>query len=226
MGDREVEKARQEARRRKRSGQAASYTAALSQLAAENGHKDWASYAKALAADPGPAPDFRVRLVSADGQEKAFTLSMKGVLVFHDLDETGWELLAPAERVQHVLECALSSRRERGDLAPYAAALLESNVPSVVVPTRDVGGEPADFVVELESRADGRKEHVGVQLADLLAFHGMTPAEWESSGREDREALVEEVALWSKRSAGDLGSYFSQVVSGFDGENDAGDSPR
>lgn len=226
MGDREVEKARQEARRRKRSGQAASYTAALSQLAAENGHKDWASYAKALAADPGPAPDFRVRLVSADGQEKAFTLSMKGVLIFHDLDETGWELLAPAERVQHVLECAVSSRRERGDLAPYAAALLESNVPSVVVPTGGARGEPADFVVELESRADGRKEHVGVQLEDLLEFHGLALADWESSGREEREALVEEVALWTKRSSGDLGTYFSHVVSGLGGEEESGEAPR
>lgn len=231
MSDRDVDLAKQEAKRRKRSGQAKSYTAALAQLAAENGHDGWASYAKALAAEPGRAPDFRVRLVGASGEERTFSLSMTRVLGFHDLDEASWEQLPPAGRLQHVLECALSSRRERGDMTRYAASLLESNVPSVVIPggtqpnrasgDRGAGTGPADFVVELESRADGKTEHVGVQLVDVLEFHGMVLADWEANGREEQEALVEEVALWSKRSAGDLGAYFSQVVSGFDGEEES-----
>jgi hypothetical protein len=236
MSDREVDLARREAKRRKRSGQAKSYTAALAQLAAENGHNDWASYAKALAADPGRAPDFRVRLVGAGGEERTLALSMTRVLGFHDLDEAGWERLPPAERLQHVLECALSSRRERGDMTHYTAKLLESNVSSVEIPgfaqpdrapaPRGAGADPTDYVVELESRADGQKEQVGVQLVDVLEFHGIALADWEGSGRAEQESLVEEVALWSKRSAGDLGSYFSEVVSGFDGEEEGRDAPR
>jgi hypothetical protein len=236
MSDREVDLARQEAKRRKRVGQAKSYTAALAQLAAENGHDDWTSYAKALAAVPGRAPDFRVRLVGAGGEERTFTLSLARVLAFHDLDQASWELMPPAARLQHVLECGLSSRRERGDTVHYTATLLESNVPSVVVPgfakpgrapaVAGANAGPADFVVELESRADGQKEQVGVQLVDVLEFHGIALADWESSGREEQESLVEEVALWSKRGAGDLGSYFSQVVSGFDGEEEGAESPR
>lgn len=237
MSDRDVDLARQEAKRRKRSGQAKSYTAALAQLASENGHDDWTSYAKALAADPGRAPDFRVRLVGAGGEERTFALSMTRVLQFHGLDEASWKQAPPAARVQHVLECALSSRRERGDMTHYTAELLESNVPSVVVSgpaqaahapaTLGGGGGPVDFVVELESRADGRKESVGVQLVDVLEFHGLVLADWEGSDRQERETLVEEVALWSKRSAGDLGSYFSQVMSGFDGpEEEGAEVPR
>jgi hypothetical protein len=236
MSDRDVDLARQEAKRRKRSGQAKSYTAALAQLASENGHDDWASYAKALAADPGRAPDFRVRLVGASGEERTFALSMKRVLKFHVLDEASWEQVPPAARVQHVLECALSSRRERGDMTHHTAELLESNVPSVVAPrsaqpghapgTLGACGGPSDFVVELESRADGQKEHVGVQLVDVLEFHGMVLEDWGGSDRQEQEALVEEVALWSKRSAGYLGSYFSQVVFGFDGDEEGAESPR
>lgn len=236
MSDREMDLARQEAKRRKRSGQAKSYTAALAQLAAESGHDNWASYAKALAAVPARAPDFRVRLVGAGGEERIFTLSLARVLGFHDLDEASWERMPPAARLQHVLECALSSRRERGDIVHYTATLLESNVPSVVVqgleqperapatPSASTG--PADFVVELESHAGGQKEHVGVQLVDVLEFHGMALADWESSARGEQESLVEEVALWSKRSAGDLGSYFSQVVSGFAGDEEGGEALR
>lgn len=236
MGDREVEFARKEAKRRKRSGQAKSYTAALAQLAAENGHDDWAAYAKALAADPGPAPDFRVRLVGRGGDERTFALSLKRVLDSHGLDEASWEPVSPAVRVQHVLECALSSWRVRGDMTNYTAELIESNVPSVVVTvpvqadhapvSADARGGKSDFVVELESRSDGQKEHIGVQLADVLEFHGIDLVDWESSGREEQETLVEEVALWSKRSAGDFSSYYSQVLSGLDGEEEGGDSPR
>lgn len=234
MGERDVELARREAKRRRRSGQASSYMVALAQLAAENGHDSWALYAKALAALPERAPDFRVRLVSA-GAEKVMGLSLSSVLAFHELDETSWGRLSPAERVRDILECALSSRRERGDMMRYSADLVESNVPSVDVkgvqqqPTAvstSRGTRSADFVVELESRDDGTKEQVGVQLEDLLEFHGLAMADWESSGRQEREALVEEVALWVKRSAGDLGAYFSQVVSGFDEEDEGGESMR
>lgn len=236
MSDREVALARQEAKRRKRTGQAKSYTAALAQLAAENGHDDWTSYAKALAAIPGRAPDFRVRLVGAGGEERTFTLSLARVLGFHDLDQASWERMPPAARLQHILECALSSRRERGDIVHYKATLLESNVPSVVVPGLEqpgrapappgAGAGSADFVVELESSAGGQKEHLGVQLVDVLEFHGIALADWEGSGREEQESLVEEVALWSKRGAGDLGSYFSQVVSGFADDEEGGETPR
>lgn len=234
MGERDVELARREAKRRKRSGQASSYMAALAQLAAENGHDNWALYAKALALLPEQAPDFRVRLVGPSG-EKAAVISLKSVLAFHELDEAGWERLSPAERVRDILECVLSARRERGDMTRYSAELVESNVPSVVVAglpqqpglAPDSGGAgPADFVVELERRQDGTKEQVGVRLDDLLEFHGLALADWESSGREEQEALVEELALWAKRSAGDLGAYFSQVVSGFDGEEEGGEAMR
>lgn len=236
MGEREVELARQEAKRRRRSGQASSYMVALKQLAVENGYDNWAVYAEALATAPSPAPDFRVRLVGGSG-EIAFGLSLKRVLAFHELDEASWERLSPAERVRDILECALSSRRERGDLARYSAELVESNVPSVVVaglqqqpgpvPASDgAGASPADFVVELERREDGTKEQVGIRLDDLLEFHGLALADWESSSREEREALVEEVALWTKRSSGDLGAYFSQVVSGLGGEEESGEAPR
>lgn len=233
MGERQVELARREAKRRKRAGQASSYMVALAQLAAENGHDSWALYAKALAAVPDRAPDFRVRLVGPGG-EKAFGLSLKRVLEFHEMDEASWDRLSPTERVDHVLECALSSQRERGDMARYTAELVESHVPSVVVTglpqhagqMAAAGSGPADFVVELERREGGAKEHVGVRLDDLLVFHGLALADWESSGREEQEALVEEVALWSKRGAGDLRTYFSQVVSGFDGEEEGGEAMR
>jgi hypothetical protein len=236
MGEREVKLARQEAKRRKRSGQASSYMVALKQLAVEHGYDDWALYAQALAASPGRAPDFRVRLAGAGG-DLAFGVSLKRVLAFHDLDEAGWERLSPMERVRDILECALSSRRERGDMARYSAELVESNVPSAFIaglqgqtgaaPAAGASSvDPAHFVVELERREDGAKEQVGVQLEDLLEFHGLALADWESSGREEKEALVEEVALWTKRRTGDLGSYFTQVLSGLEGEEEGGEAPR
>lgn len=236
MSDRDVDLARQEARRRKRAGQAKSYTAALAQLAGENGHDNWTSYAKALAAVPDQVPDFRVRLVGPDG-EKTFGLSLSRVLTFHELDESAWARLSAAERVHEILECALSSRRERGDMTRYSADLIESNVPSVLVaslqPTPSVvpasgraDSDPADFVVELERRDDGAKERVGVHLKDVLEYHGLALADWESSGGEEQEALVEEAALWTKRRSGDLGGYFTQVLSGLDGDEESGEAPR
>lgn len=236
MADREVELAKSEAKKRKRSGRAKSYMTALAQLAAENGHDDWASYAKALAAVPGPIPDFRVRLVGG-GNERTITSSLRSVLAFHELDEARWTQVSPTERVQYILEFALSSRRERGDVATYTAEVIESNVLSVVVPDAgpsvveapapgSANAGQADFLVEIESQASGRKEWIGVQLADLLEFHGIGPVEWESSGREEQESLIEETALWAKRSTGDLGVYFSQVVSGLEGEEEGGDAPR
>ncbi|MBY0240059.1 MAG: hypothetical protein K2X55_12160 [Burkholderiaceae bacterium] len=236
MSDRDVDLAKKEARRRKQSGKAKSYTAALAQLAAENGHDDWTAYATALAAEPGPAPDFQVRLVSAGRNERTLVLSLKRVLSVTGVDNASWEQMLPAERVQHVLDCALSSRRARGDMTRYNAELIESNVPSVVASglaqagqvrmSLGADGSQPDFVVELESRSSGVKEHVGVPLVELLEFHGIVPADWECSGREEKESLIEEMALWSKRSSGDFGAYFSQVVSGFDGEDEPGDSPR
>ena len=113
-------------------------------------------------------------------------------------------------------------------LAPMAADFGEFGLAREAIDlfVESAGGGPADFVVELESRADGRKEIVGVQLVDVLEFHGLVLADWEGSDRQEQEALIEEVALWSKRSAGDLGSYFSQVVSGFDGEEEGAEVPR
>lgn len=235
MSDRDVDFARQEARKRKRSGQAKSYTAALLQLATENGHEDWASYSKVLAATPDRAPDFRVRLVGAGNEERTIGLSMKRVLEFHEMVDSAWMQLAAEERVHHVLECALSTRHERGDMARYVATLIASNIPSVpsevesvdrARASQGINTDPADFTVELESRANGKKEHIDLRIADVLEFHGMAMAEWEGSGRQERESLVEEVAIWSKIGAGDTGSYFSQVVSGFDGEDEESEFPR
>lgn len=235
MGEKLLRKVKEVAKTRKRTGHAATHTAALKQLAAENGYEDWAAYAKALAAQPDPAPQLRVRLVSPSGEAREVTSTLRHVLTFHDLDEQQWREATPEERVSLVLESALSMRRTKGDMTPYTAELVESNVPSVVVPGQSVArphdqvpgasGEP-DFVVVLESRESGRKEAVGVQLADLLEFHGIDHAEWESSTQDEQELLVEEVALWGKRSAGDLTSYFSEVVAGFGEEGESGAAPR
>lgn len=225
MGEKLLKKAKDEAKKRKRSGHAATHTAALNQIAAEHGHDDWAAYAKALAAQPDPAPQLRVRLVAPSGEAREVTSTLRHVLTFQDLDEQQWREATPEERVSLVLERALSMRRTKGDMTPYTAELVESNVPSVVVPGQSVArqhdqvpGAPCepDFVVALESRESGRKETVGVQLADLLEFHGIDHGEWEASGQEERELLVEECALWQKRSVGDLSSYYSEIVSGLD----------
>lgn len=234
MGEKLLKKAKDEAKARKRAGRAATHTAALKQLAAENGYEDWAAYAKALDAQTDPAPQLRVRLVPPSGEVREVTSTLRHVLTFHDLDEQQWREATPEERVSLVLERALSMRRMKGDMTPYTAELVESNVPSVVVPgqgeARHHGHAPgapgeSDFLVVLESRESGRKETVGVQLADLLEFHGIDHAEWESSTQEEQELLVEEVALWGKRSAGDLTSYFSEVVGGL-GEKGGAAAPR
>ncbi|MGX9221740.1 hypothetical protein ACWV27_25585 (plasmid) [Massilia varians] len=235
MGEKLLKKAKDEAKTRKRAGHAAKHTAALKQLAAENGYEDWATYARVLAAQPDPAPQLRVRLISPNGEAREATSTLRQVLTFHDLDEQQWCEATPEERVSLVLECALSMRRTKGDMTPYTALLVESNIPSVVVHGQSVArpndhvpgalGEP-DFVVVLESRESGRKEAVGVQLADLLEFHGIDHAEWESSAQDEQVLLVEEVALWGKRSAGDLTSYFSEVVTGLGREGEFGTVPR
>lgn len=232
MSERTVRLAKIEAKRRKRSGQARSYMAALGQLAAENGHGgDWGAYEKVLLAAPDPAPDFRVRLTPPDGDEKVIAVFMREILPYHGLDESQWQAASDEERVQFVLDFALWSRRKRGDFTAYSAEITESNVEHGVPAGGSVPEQPGaassgapDFVVEVESRATGKKEHIGVQLADLLELHGMSQAEWDQAGQEEQESLVEEAALWEKRSKGDLGGYFAEVVSGLDqGE---GNAPR
>ncbi|MFC5511025.1 hypothetical protein ACFPOU_07790 [Massilia jejuensis] len=231
MSERTVRLVKHEAKKRKRSGQAHSYMAALAQLAAENGHGDWAAYEKVLLAVPDAAPDFRIRLVPAAGEAKMIGVFMRDILPYHGLDESQWQAAADEERVQFVLDFALWSRRKRGDFTGYRAEITESNVEHGV---EAAGPAPAqghqapssapDFVVEVESRATGKKEHIGVQLADLLELHGMSQAEWDEAGHEEQESLVEEAALWEKRSKGDLGGYYAEVLSGLDqGE---GSAPR
>lgn len=232
MSERTVRLVKHEAKKRKRSGQARSYMAALAQLAAENGHGgDWAAYEKVLLAAQDPAPDFRIRLTPAAGEEKMISVFLRDVLPYHGLDEGQWPSATDEERAQFVLDFAHWSRRKRGDFTAYSAEITESNVAQGVPAA---GGAPAqalaassgapDFVVEVESRATGKKEHIGVQLADLLELHGMSQAEWDEAGHEEQESLVEEAALWEKRSKGDLGGYFAEVVSGLDqGE---GHAPR
>ena len=231
MSERTVRLVKHEAKRRKRSGQARSYMAALAQLAAENGHEDWAAYEKVLLAVPEPAPDFWIRLVPPAGEEKRISGHLRHILPYHGLDEDQWRAATPEERKQYVLDFALWSRRKRGDFISYRAEITGLNVEHSVevagtAPTQ-VRPEPSgapEFVVELESRATGKKEHVGVHLADLLELHGMSQAEWDAAGRAEQESLVEEAALWERRSKGDLGGYFTEVVSGLD--QNEGDAPR
>lgn len=205
--------------------------AALGQLAAENGHGDWAAYEKVLMAAPDPVPDFRIRLVSPAGEAKIIGVFMRDILPYHGLDDSQWLAAPDEERAQFVLDFALWSRRKRGDFASYRAEITESNVehgadagraaPAQAEPVST--GEP-EFVVALESGATGKKEQIGVYLADLLELHGMSQAEWDVAGHEEQEALVEEAALWEKRSKGDLGGYFTEVVSGLD--HGEGSAPR
>lgn len=231
MSEHTVRLVKHEAKQRKRSGQARSYMAALAQLAAENGHDDWAAYEKALLAVPEPAPDFRIRLVPPTGEEKVISGHLRQILPYHGLDEGQWQAATPEEREQYVLDFALWSQRKRGDFISYRVEITESNVEHGVdvaraAPAQErpvASGEP-EFVVELESRATGQKEQIGVHLADLLELHGISQAEWDDTGHDEQEAFVEEAALWEKRSKGDLGGYFAEVVSGLDqGE---GDAPR
>lgn len=231
MSERTVRLVKHEAKQRKRFGQARSYMAALAQLAAENGHEDWAAYEKVLLAVPEPASDFRIRLVPPTGEEEVISGYLRQILPYHGLDEGQWQAATPEEREQYVLDFALWSRRKRGDFISYRAEIIESNVEHGVevagaalaqLPTQS--SDALDFVIELESRATGIKEHVSVQLADLLELHGMSQSEWDEAGREEQESLVEEAALWEKRSKGDLGGYFTEVVSGLD--QDEGDAPR
>lgn len=237
MTERAVRLVKHEAKKRKRSGQARSYMAALAQLAAENGHLgvngqgDWAAYEKVLLAAPGPTSHFRICLTPPAGEKKMISVFLRDLLPYHGLDEGQWQAATEDERAQFVLDFALWSRRKRGDFTAYAAEITESNVEHGVpaggsVPEQPpaASGSAPDFVVEVESRATGKKEYIGVQLADLLELHGLSQAEWDEAGQEERESLVEEAALWEKRSKGDLGGYFAEVVSGLDlGE---GDAPR
>jgi hypothetical protein len=235
MAERDVEKAKREAKLRARSGQAKSYMRALSQLATENGYGNWGEYSKVLAAMPPRPPDIRVRLVAAGGRERFMGIELEKVFAFHELDEAQWNHLAHKDRLQLVFEFALSTRRERGDMDRYTPELIESNVATLTVPTGPhedlameigAGVAEADFMVALESSANGKKAIVGVQLADLLEFHGLSQADWEASSPEEKEALVEESALWTKRSTGDLGGYFTEVVSGLDEGEGEGSAPR
>jgi len=235
VSERAVRLVKTVAKQRKRAGQARTYMGALAQLAAENGHDDWAAYEKALLAQPDSPPDFRVRLQPAVGEARMISVFMRDILPFHGLDEAQWRAAPIDERAQFVVDYALWSRRKQDDFVSYAAEILESNVEHG---TTDARGEqnkatPAaertlgdpDFVVELESRATGTKEQIGVQLADLLEHHGIEQADWEHAGQEERETLVEEAALWVKRSKGDLGSYFTEVLSGMDDGEDQEESP-
>lgn len=239
MAERDVEKARREAKLRTRSGQSKSYMRALNEIAAENGfggkngNGDWAEYLKALAAMAPQPQDVRVRLVAADASERTAGIALQQVWAYHDINEAQWSDATQHERLQLVFEYALSSRREHGDLERYTPELIESNVPTLTVPPGGQGtlahfgcgsAEGVDFTVVLESRSTGKKEIVGVQLADLLEFHGLGQADWDASSYEEQEALVEESALWTKRGAGDMAGYFAEVVSGLDqGE---GSAPR
>lgn len=234
MSERTVRLVKHAAKQRKRAGQARSYMTALAQLAAENGHGDWAAYEKALLAEPDPIPDFRVRLQPPAGEVRVISVFLRDILPFHGLDEAQWRAAPLDERTQFVLDYALWSRRKRDDFVSYSAEIMESNIEhgttaapeeprQVLAPTGGDRSAP-DFVVELESRASGKKEQIGVQLADLLEFHGIEQADWDGAGQEERESLVEEAALWEKRSKGDLGGYYAEVVSGLDeGE---GSAPR
>jgi len=237
MSERTVRLVKHEAKQRKRSGQARSYMAALAQLAAESGHLgengqgDWAAYEKVLRAAPDPTPDFRIRLTPPAGEEKVISVFLRDILPYHGLDRGQWQSATDEERVQFVIDFAHWSRRKRGDFTAYNAEITESNVEhgvpaggSAPKQARAASSGVPDFVVEVESRATGKKEHIGVQLADLLELHGMSQAEWDEVGREEQESLVEEAALWEKRSKGDLGGYFSEVVSGL--EQGEGDAPR
>lgn len=234
MSERTVRLVKHAAKQRKRAGQARSYMTALAQLAAEKGHDDWAAYEKALLAEPDPTPDFRVRLQPPIAEVRVISVFLRDVLPFHGLDEAQWRAAPLDERAQFVLNYALWSRRKRGDFVSYSAEILESNVehgttaapqePRHAVPAAGDDRTAPDFVVELESRASGKREQIGVQLADLLELHGLSQAEWDEAGQEEQESLVEEAALWEKRSKGDLGGYYAEVVSGLDeGE---GSAPR
>lgn len=234
MSERTVRLVKHAAKQRKRAGQARSYMTALAQLAAENGHGDWAAYEKALLAEPDPTPDFRVRLQPPAGEVRVISVFLRDILPFHGLDEAQWRAAPLDERVQFVLDYALWSRRKRDDFVSYSAEILESNVEhgTTAAPEDQRHAAPAaggdrtapDFVVELESRASGQREQIWVQLSDLLELHGLSQAEWDEAGQEEQESLVEEAALWEKRSKGDLGGYYAEVVSGLDqGE---GSAPR
>ena len=190
MAERDVEKARREAKLRTRSGQAKSYMRALNQLATENGYGNWAEYSKVLAAMPPQPPDIRVRLVAAGGRERFMGIELEKVFAFHELDEAQWNHLAHEDRLQLVFEFALSRRRERGDMERYTPEVIESNVPPLTVSTgrheeqaveAGAGVADADFTVALESSTGGNREIVGVQLADLLELHGLSQADWEVS---------------------------------------------
>jgi hypothetical protein len=230
MSERTVRLAKHEAKKRKRSGQARSYMAALAQLAAENGHGDWTAYEKVLQAAPDPAPDFRVRLAPPAGEAKIISVFLRDVLPYHGLDNAQWQSATEEERTQLVVDFAHWSRHTRDDFTNYIVDITESNVEHGILASRAPSNERAaasdvvDFVVEVESRATGLKEQIGVQLADLLELHGMSLDEWEHARHEEQEALVQEAAMWQKRSKGDLGGYFADVVSGLDqGE---GNAPR
>lgn len=234
MSERAVRLVKSEAKQRKRDGKARTYTGALTQIATENGHGDWAAYEKALLAEPDPTPDFRVRLQPPAGEERLISIYLRDILPFHGLDEAQWRKTSIDERVQFVVDYALWTRRKRNDFVSYTAEILESNVEhgtaaaqkaqNQAMPATEGAPSAPDFVVELESRTTGSKEQIGVKLADLLELHGMELADWYDAGHEEREALVEESALWEKRSKGDLGSYFTQVLSGMDDSEDRGES--
>lgn len=235
MSERTVRRVKHVAKQRKRAGQARSYMNALAQLAAEHGHGDWAAYEKALLAEPDPIPDFRVRLQPPAGEERVISVFLRDILPFHGLDEAQWRSAPIDERVQFVLDYALWSRRKRDDFISYTAEILESNVEHGTaaaqaeqrhaLPAQASDRGVPDFVVELESRATGKREQIGVRLADLLELHGIELADWENAGQGERESLVEEAAMWEKRSKGDLGSYFTQVLAGLDDSDDQGESP-
>jgi hypothetical protein len=219
MAERDVDKARREAKLRVRSGRAPSYMRALNQLATENGYGNWAEYSKVLAAKAPQLPDIRVRLVTAGGRERFVGVELAKVLDFHELDEDQWNHFAHQDRLQLVFEFALSTRHERGDTDRYTPELVESNVPSLTVLTERHGEQVVktgadvtspDFLVTVENTTSGTREVVGVQLADLLELHGLNLVDWEASSPEEKEALVEESALWAKRSTGDLSSYFTR----------------
>lgn len=234
MSERTVRLVKHAAKQRKRAGQARSYMTALAQLAAEHGHADWAAYEKALLAEPDPIPDFRVRLQPPAGEARVISAFLRDILPFHGLDEAQWRAAPLDERAQFVLDYALWSRRKRDDFVSYSAEILESNVQhgTTAAPEElrhavpEAGGHRTapDFVVELESRVSGKREQIGVQLSDLLELHGMSQAEWDEAGLEEQESLVEEAALWEKRSKGDLDGYFAEVVSGL--EKGEGNAPR
>lgn len=232
--ERAVNLAKHEAKKRTRSGQAKSYMVALAQLAAENGHANWEEYRKVLEASPMPIPDYRVRLVSSDGHDKTVSVLLKDVLTFHGVSADIWEQEPVNEQQQYVNEYALWSRHKLGDFTAYTAAILEANVKTDSF--QEVAKEPQqsqaavtadmDFIVELEIPGSGKKESIGVLLSDVLELHGLSQEDWRGSGRLEQGTMVEDAALWSKRSKGDLTRYFTEVIRGFDEGDEENNHPR